>query len=938
MARRAEHSEVEGSYGAASEIRQNVHGTVTNNAGIQHNHGGLYSGTVINNYHCSYTSKPAQQDPVVSQKNCSHTTTTAEEDPMLRRRKKCMEALLYDTFESRVHGVKTALQSTCKWILERPEYRHWAGSGYNDGGPRVMWMKGKPASGKSTMTKRIDGTERTTLGMYRSLLCQLLQKLPQLQCVLDDIHLPAGDQKPRALSLLESLQDILRSALEKVHERKVIFFIDALDECDQDQVKEMIDSFRADLTTEEDELVNLSVFFSSRHYPHLEIRDSTELILEEYIDHKLPKSWQGHEIGIKEELLRRSDGVFLWVVFVIKLLENENGMGLIIKPQDRLQRLKTVPQDLAQLFKRVLSYGQAVNPKLVLCVQWVLLSRRPLTTPELYWAIHAGISLEDFKDTRTEDLKSPAMLHAMDLFILSCSKGLLEQTRGSHNIVQFIHETVREYFMYSDLAEFGFGAHHTFIGRSEQAIKLCCNAYFSFWQQREACKILPHDTRRPRMAIEELKHAMSDGSADHMGQTRTPRSRTMFTPTARSPLMIPAKEICDGNMLVYSLLDYTLHFLFEHSEAAQGHGIDQSEFLNEFDRNAWSAARFDLLPALHEDPEDNLMFFAEANLSELLRAQLARTKNLDPPVGTTSNAFQVAVASRSRACLDIMLQMISECAHTETFERTCRPVAPGQRNIAVAALMELHSVPAFAVDLTSLILRNITEDFEPTTSPSDEPIVVTIASHGATNAMRWLLSEVHVDINIRNPQLPKGYRDALSAACRARSQGVVEILLERQDLRISDLTEEDIRTLRRMRHEWAMILSKSTPCAAMATHLLCVVLKERSPEARTEVWRAVHDWAKRGELSYFDVFEISMKETAVQVFRFLLRVKLAKRHMQNSPRFPDLLVNGATMLDPKSFIRLIQASSMPSCIQRDVAWTAASSVSVVAIYYDSQYP
>ncbi|KAF2222623.1 hypothetical protein BDZ85DRAFT_319868 [Elsinoe ampelina] len=509
-----------------SNVAQDIHDGVTNNAGIQHNHGGIFPGTV-NNYHCSQTDTANLQDTMI-----------------LENRQKCMNALKYDSFDSRVHDVKTALKSTCKWRLNRPEYRDWAGGGHNDSGPPFMWIKGKPASGKSTMMKFLYGEackrggclaipfffnargecmDRTTVGMYRSLLYQLLQKMPELQVALNDVHVPSTAKGAPAVWQLERLRNILRSALQRLQRERVVFCIDALDECDQSQVKEMLESFHDDLSVEDHEMLNLSVLFSSRHYPHIAVPDGIELVLEEqqehnddisrYIDRRLPSNGQEDEGRIKSLLLQRAEGVVLWVVLVIRIMQDEYDEGGFLSTQTRLERLKDVPLDLTQLFEHVLAQGHKRDPRLVLCVQWVLYSRRPLTVPELYWAIHSGIDLDSFDSEHCVQMTRMSIRPVMERYITSSSKGLLEQTRDFNKVVQFIHETVREFFMNYQLEHHGFGSLQTFAERSEPTIRQGCVEYLELWRR---CR-LP--------ARYEIRDDFSDGESDMIDRLSYPLLR-----------------------------------------------------------------------------------------------------------------------------------------------------------------------------------------------------------------------------------------------------------------------------------------------------------------------------------------------------------------------------------------------------------------------------
>jgi ABC-type lipoprotein export system ATPase subunit len=107
--------------------------------------------------------------------------------------------------ETRFFDVETATTATCDWLFSKPEYDQWLDSNLVLEHHGLFWIKGKLGSGKSTIMKHAveaatnaalpstvitfffnaRGTEleRSMLGMYRSVLLQLISKIPT---ILDD--------------------------------------------------------------------------------------------------------------------------------------------------------------------------------------------------------------------------------------------------------------------------------------------------------------------------------------------------------------------------------------------------------------------------------------------------------------------------------------------------------------------------------------------------------------------------------------------------------------------------------------------------------------------------------------------------------------------------------------------------------------------------------
>ncbi|KAF4556222.1 Hypothetical protein D9617_1g080970 [Elsinoe fawcettii] len=887
------------------EITITNFGAATNQAGNQVVNGFSHAGPVTNNHFHSHSPS---------------TNIVQPSGTVLERRESCMKALEYETLDSRVHDVAQALKSTCKWILKRPEYRSWRGSGYNDQGNRLMWMKGKPASGKSTMMKflyekvrrrkgcvvvpfffnaRGAAVDRTQIGMYRALLYQMMQKKPELQAVLDDVRLSTSENGDPIWQpgLLKSL---LSALLERLEDSSVVFFIDALDECDQNQVKAMIDSFHEDLASEGGRASNLSIFFASRHFPYLDIRDSIQLILETqpeheddistYIDDKLPSDWKLGRVSVKPELLRRADGVFLWVVLVLRLLQDEHDEGIIVDPARRLQRLRDIPQDLEELFGRVLSQGKQSDPRLVLCVQWSLFSRRPLTVPEMYWAIRSGVSLESFGPEEVHAMASPVMQKSMERYILSSSKGLLEPTRGKKQVVQFIHETVREYFLHRELDYQGFGARADFECRSHEAIKIGCQNYFLFWQRLVGDHA--SDTTSQGHLADEHSSAVSvaiQANAD-LSTAATPRSASPYPDQAQSDDTLVAHPMKVPVWQSYPLLGYTLHFQYHHSNTAQGGNIDQSRSLANFDWSGWANARQYLAgdKRRFRHSSDPLILFAFHDLSHLVRLQLMKTRCLDPPRKSYVTAVRSAIEGASHQSLGVMLELMSTCEHEVTFGGPCRSIDQAETDLAVAALLEQKRQPAYTLRLASVILSARKD-----VSINAKQWICDAAWAGHVKTFQWLLQQDDLDVNVGAAGV-----NALSIAGHRGFLSIVELLLERDDLRIQvGNTKNVIRAMSNCSNfDWKGCCEKCIPCAGNASQLLETACDKNDPEILNDVVNLIHAWVVQGKTSYRDIVEYACKQDAAAVIRLLLESSAVKATVWEQEYFQGLWLAAMTEL------------------------------------------
>jgi nucleoside phosphorylase len=147
----------------------------------------------------------------------SKAMTTKNETLLLNeeQRRVLLELLRFNQIDARQMTIKKAHAKTCTWLLRRSEYLDWFDANKLSQHHGFLWVKGKPGAGKSTLTKfalanarkamkdkivisfffsaRGDDLEKSTVGMYRSLLFQLLARLPALQSVFDCLGLVVRD-------------------------------------------------------------------------------------------------------------------------------------------------------------------------------------------------------------------------------------------------------------------------------------------------------------------------------------------------------------------------------------------------------------------------------------------------------------------------------------------------------------------------------------------------------------------------------------------------------------------------------------------------------------------------------------------------------------------------------------------------------------------------
>jgi ankyrin repeat protein len=516
------------------------------------------------------------------------------------RRKRILEALRFDGLETRRKTIQMALPKTCEWILGHSACAKWIKLEH-----RFFWIKGKPGAGKSVLiryldqhiTQRLDNShaiglyfyfnarggqlEKSLLGLYRSLLVQLVDIVPKLVHVLDALDTSFD---------LPQLQRVLTSAIYG-HDRQIWLFIDALDECREGDVWELID-FLVGLQE-----AKLYVCVASRHYPIVQVPTNLQLVLEEVNEHRQDLStyvekldFKGEElVQMQRDIVAKANGVFLWVVLVVGILQKDVQRARYHAMQSRLRE---IPEGLPELFKSIILRDDKHKEEFLLCLRWILYACRPLTLKEWYFAMMAGVNgpLEWVGGIADGQMKR---------FLLSSSKGLAELTKGKTITAQFIHESVRDFL----IDQGGVG---DICGGQESPYSI---------------------------AHEQLKHCCLRGMTfDLPRQLKQRKNRKeLFTEEARKSLK-----------LRFPFAEYATMYVLQHANQA-AFDICQRQFLiNDFTSSDWTS-RFNAFqkskPSVYVVMPSLWYLCAERNLARLLaRPTEALSPELQQRYGTPLSA------------------------------------------------------------------------------------------------------------------------------------------------------------------------------------------------------------------------------------------------------------------------------------------------------------
>jgi ankyrin repeat protein len=545
------------------------------------------------------------------------------------------------------------------------------------------------------------------------------------------------------------LKDLFEQAILRLEQSSLVCFIDALDECAEHQVRDMISFFEhvGELTV--DAGIHFRVLFSSRHYPYITIKRGLELVLEgqeghiqdisNYVNSELKIGHSNRAMQIRGELQEKASGVFMWVILVVEILNKEYDRGRVHALQQILHR---IPGDLHELFRDILTRDSHNRNELLLCIQWVLFARRPLKPEELYFAILSGIEPEALAEWNTDVIT----IDVIRRFILNSSKGLAEITRSKAPSVQFIHESVRDFLLKENgLCKIWPDLGSNLQGQSHDQLKQCCLTYIK---------------------VDVSKHV------------------DLNKPLAKASSK-EAASLRESVAKAFPFLEYAVRNVLYHADAAEGSGITQGDFIQGFQLPYW--VQLDNLFEKHEVRRHTrnvtlLYILAEGNLSNLIRVHPSILSCLNHERERYRSPFFASLATGSGEAVRTFMQayvanMSPESRLRDLCDKYCKD---GSRNPSLGRdfkfskqrtflsyIAELGDEVVFAVLLE-------TGKFMPNSRDKDGRTPLSWAAVNGNEAIvKLLLATGQVDPDSKD----NGGRTPLSWAAARRNVVLVKLLL-----------------------------------------------------------------------------------------------------------------------------------------------------------------
>ena len=397
--------------------------------------------------------------------------------------------------DSRYHDIDDPAIGTCEWLFRHDTYKRWALCDRD-----LLWIKGKPGAGKSTILKyavdnfgakhsdlvlslffhnRGDTLQWSPLGLFRRMLHQILRLAPNALPDLVDVFREKREERgPPGISWewhREELWSHLKSSLRRILEvHSIWLFVDALDECGEKQALYLVDRFRALLQGLPSTGQKFHICFSSRHYPVLDPYCRFEICLENenredittYVNERLSTL-----PTLSALVTKQASGVFWWAHDVVQRvldLDRDGASQGMIKAE-----IESIPPDLSKLYEELI---QDMGSRSVKLMQWICFATRPLSLDELRWALLIDGDCPQ-KSLRAY-LESPSYISGssrMKRQIQTLSRGLAEVifpaldgnehisdtsvsssslTMAKEPIVQFIHPSVKDFLVRGGLLTF----------------------------------------------------------------------------------------------------------------------------------------------------------------------------------------------------------------------------------------------------------------------------------------------------------------------------------------------------------------------------------------------------------------------------------------------------------------------------------------------------
>lgn len=432
--------------------------------------------------------------------------------------------------------------------------------------------------------------QKTKLGLFRSLLNQLLVRVPGILSRLGSIYeercKTAGDAGKRWDWTEGELRRFIADHIEEISRTsQVVILIDALDECGQDDARDLVKLFDKLMGSQRKSNSALKILFSCRHYPILTLKNGliismesenqldvdkvVHLIFQELYDTEHTTTLESLK-EMEREIIERAKGMFQWATLVaneaVKLRTEGKRIATIAK------KIRTLPGDLHDLYGSLLNINELEDPKqTVKLFQWIIFAFEPLGLEALQ---HALANDANTTHSSISELRDSEVFYGdMERAVKNLSRGLAEvKAHDGRQTAQLIHQSVLDYMNDKGLRRLNAAIDETTVGAGHFLLSRSCIRYL----------LLADDQALP---------------------LNSPSSSCSEGPDENSTFEVPQKDQISNFWKLLPLARYAhLHWIL-HITEVESAGIDQKDLLRILPRSNEATTMLAIDCSHEEDPD-----------------------------------------------------------------------------------------------------------------------------------------------------------------------------------------------------------------------------------------------------------------------------------------------------------------------------------------------
>jgi ankyrin repeat protein len=365
-------------------------------------------------------SVPEQKPKLLSSRKRDPTAHEGLELWAAEEERKCLQLLRTSEYEAHKIRNPDRVPGTCKWFLNHSTFTSWT----KNETAGILWVSADPGCGKSVLVKSLLDNElkstderitsyfffkddskdhRSVTKALSALLHQLCCWKPSLITHAMNAYFTEGNMLPE---LLGSLWKVLVSIGSDPDAGEVICILDALDECDQSDRKQLIDLLTSYYSTESNKK-RLKFIVTSRPYTYIEddffgltskiplirlagenesemIRQEINLVIK-YEVNKIAQRFDLQEDAamLEQKLLEADNRTYLWLHLTLSEFRYSG-----ITSDEVHERIETLPETLYEAYESILAKidrRDAAQARRLLHI--IVAAERPLTLKEMNAAL-----------------------------------------------------------------------------------------------------------------------------------------------------------------------------------------------------------------------------------------------------------------------------------------------------------------------------------------------------------------------------------------------------------------------------------------------------------------------------------------------------------------------------------------------------------------------